>query len=167
MCGSMVDIQSPTAEIRRWKKKKKKKKKLQGKNIMSASATQGGHSDHTSSRTGQMPAVTRLGPLQQAWRTRFDMSRQRAWVDQSSLLILPLWQNAWEHVDSILSAIKRTAVCTVPHLLRYGYNKSMNFTYLQWVSGSWVMTCDPLTHDSLTGDYVQSHFKNSFNNFWY
>jgi len=27
MCGIMVDIQSPTAEIRRGKKKKKKKKK--------------------------------------------------------------------------------------------------------------------------------------------
>jgi len=54
----MVDIQSPTAEIRRGKKKKKPqdenimvcpiiygdhKKKPQGKNIMSASATQGGH----------------------------------------------------------------------------------------------------------------------------
>jgi len=37
----MVDIQSPTAEIRRGKKKRrKKKKKPQGKNIMSASATQ-------------------------------------------------------------------------------------------------------------------------------
>jgi len=40
----MVDIQSATSEIRRGKKKKKKKKKKpQGKNIMSASATQGGH----------------------------------------------------------------------------------------------------------------------------
>jgi len=40
MCGSMVDIQSATAEIRRGKKKeRKKKKKPQGKNIMSASAT--------------------------------------------------------------------------------------------------------------------------------
>jgi len=43
----MVDIQSPTAEIRRGKKERKKeerrkKKKPQGKNIMSASATQGG-----------------------------------------------------------------------------------------------------------------------------
>jgi len=38
MCGSMVDIQSPTAEIRRGKKKKP-----QGTNITSASATQGGH----------------------------------------------------------------------------------------------------------------------------
>jgi len=37
----MVDIQYPTAEIRRGKKKRKKKP--QGKNIMSTSATQGGH----------------------------------------------------------------------------------------------------------------------------
>jgi len=46
MCRSMVDIQSPTAEIRRGIKKIERKidrKKLQGKNIMSASATQGGH----------------------------------------------------------------------------------------------------------------------------
>jgi len=44
----MVDIQSATAETRRGKKierKKKKKKKPQGKNIMSASATQGGHNE--------------------------------------------------------------------------------------------------------------------------
>jgi len=38
MCGSMADIQSLTAEIRRGKKKRKKKKerkkKPQGKNIM-------------------------------------------------------------------------------------------------------------------------------------
>ena len=46
MCGSMVDIQSAAAEIRRGIKKKieeEDRKKLQGKNIMSASATQGGH----------------------------------------------------------------------------------------------------------------------------
>jgi len=42
MCGSMVDIQSPTAEIRREKKKERKK---QDKNIMSASATKGGHNN--------------------------------------------------------------------------------------------------------------------------
>jgi len=40
MCRSMVDIQSAAAEIRR---RIKKRKKSQGKNIMSASATQGGH----------------------------------------------------------------------------------------------------------------------------
>jgi len=37
----MVDIQSATAEIRRGKKERRRKK--QDKNIMSASATQGGH----------------------------------------------------------------------------------------------------------------------------
>jgi len=34
MCRSMVDIQSPTAEIRRGKKKKGGRKKLQDENIM-------------------------------------------------------------------------------------------------------------------------------------
>ena len=42
MCGSMVNIQSPTAEIRRGIKKDRRNKP-QGKNIMFASATQGGH----------------------------------------------------------------------------------------------------------------------------
>ena len=41
MCRSMADIQSATDEIRRGIKKDRKKP--QGKNIMSASATQGGH----------------------------------------------------------------------------------------------------------------------------
>jgi len=45
MCGNMVYMQSPTAEIRR-EKKKERKKKSQGKNIMSASATQGGHKNN-------------------------------------------------------------------------------------------------------------------------
>jgi len=44
MCGSMVDIQSATVETRRGKKIDKKKKP-QDKNIMSASATQGGHNE--------------------------------------------------------------------------------------------------------------------------
>jgi len=43
MFGSMVDIQSATAEIKQ--AKKKRKKKPQGKNIMSASAMQGGHNE--------------------------------------------------------------------------------------------------------------------------
>jgi len=35
MCKSMVDIQSPTAEIRQGKKRRRRRrKKLQGKNIM-------------------------------------------------------------------------------------------------------------------------------------
>jgi len=44
MCGSMVNIQPLTAEIRRGIKKDRRKKP-QGKNIMSASATQGGHKE--------------------------------------------------------------------------------------------------------------------------
>ena len=44
MCRNIVDIHSATAEIRRGKKKKiEDRKKPQGKNIMSASATQGDH----------------------------------------------------------------------------------------------------------------------------
>jgi len=45
MCGSIVDIQSATAEIRRGKKerKRKKKKKPQSKNIMTCPIPQGGH----------------------------------------------------------------------------------------------------------------------------
>jgi len=42
MCAIMADIQSVMAENRRGKKKERKKKP-QGKNIMSASAMQGGH----------------------------------------------------------------------------------------------------------------------------
>jgi len=45
----MVEIQSATAEIRRGQKKtkikKEERKKAQGKNIMPASATQGGHKE--------------------------------------------------------------------------------------------------------------------------
>jgi len=48
MCGrgSLVDIQYATAENRRGKKKKEeRKKKPQDENILSASATQGGHNE--------------------------------------------------------------------------------------------------------------------------
>jgi len=42
MCGSMVDIQSATAENRRGKKEERNKK-AQDENIMSASEMQGGY----------------------------------------------------------------------------------------------------------------------------
>jgi len=46
MRGIMVDIQSATAEIGRGKKiEERRKKKPQDENIISASATQGGHND--------------------------------------------------------------------------------------------------------------------------
>jgi len=47
MCGSMVDIQSATAENMREKRKKEERRiKPQLQNIMSASATQGSHNNH-------------------------------------------------------------------------------------------------------------------------
>ena len=46
MCQSMVDIQPAAAEIGEEKKIEEDRKKPQGKNIMSASATQGGHKKH-------------------------------------------------------------------------------------------------------------------------
>jgi len=53
MYGSMVDTQSATAE---WGEEKRKKP--QGKNIMSASAMQGGHNDTRDDRV----AVASAGP---------------------------------------------------------------------------------------------------------
>jgi len=45
MCGSVVDIQSPTAEIRRGKKEEEEdRQKSQGKNIMACPIPWGGHS---------------------------------------------------------------------------------------------------------------------------
>jgi len=49
MCGSMVDIQSATAEIRQGKKGRRQKKP-RGKNIMSACATQGSHNNIVDSK---------------------------------------------------------------------------------------------------------------------
>jgi len=48
MCGSMVDIQSVTAEIMRGKEQERKRRKKQDENIMSVSATQGGHNKEQS-----------------------------------------------------------------------------------------------------------------------
>jgi len=64
MCRSMVDIQSPTAEIRRGIKKERKE--LQGKNIMSASAMQGGHKNE--SKYSEIGPVRR-NPIQRIVRS--------------------------------------------------------------------------------------------------
>jgi len=57
MCQSMVDILSATAEIRRGIKKDRKKP--QGKNIMSTSATQGGHNKWTMTVTSREGRTSR------------------------------------------------------------------------------------------------------------
>jgi len=48
MCGCMVDVQSPTAEIRRGKKEEERRKKKQDKNIMVCPITSGDHNDYIS-----------------------------------------------------------------------------------------------------------------------
>ena len=53
MCGSMVDIQSATLKL--GEEEKKRKKKLQDENIMSASATQGGHKEITGQEYNGLP----------------------------------------------------------------------------------------------------------------
>jgi len=50
MCGSMVDIQSPTTEIRR---EEERTMKPQGKNIMACPITQGGHNQLLPLKTKQ------------------------------------------------------------------------------------------------------------------
>jgi len=45
MCGSMVDIQSATADLRRGIKKDRRRRNHKDENIMAASTTQGGHSN--------------------------------------------------------------------------------------------------------------------------
>jgi len=46
MCRSMVDIHTPTADIRRGKKEgRRRKEKSQGKNIMACPTRYGGHND--------------------------------------------------------------------------------------------------------------------------
>ena len=58
MCRSMVDIHSATGEIRQGKKEeeeRRKKKEITGQNIMSASATQGGHKKSASKQNLTVP----------------------------------------------------------------------------------------------------------------
>jgi len=52
-----VDIKSATAENRRGKKTERRKKKPQDENIMSASATHGGHKNTQKLECGAMPNV--------------------------------------------------------------------------------------------------------------
>jgi len=109
MCRSMVDIQSPTAEIRRGIKKKDRKKP-QGKNITSASATQGGHNDRMYApeamkekivaaeciRTWITFSHSKLWCQLVIWLRRFDIyhsqSQHRMWYH--NLLLLQQWLSA-------------------------------------------------------------------------
>ena len=50
-CGSMVDSQSPTTEIRQEKKDTRRRQKLRGKNVMACPILQGGHNNEQVSGT--------------------------------------------------------------------------------------------------------------------
>jgi len=55
MCRSMVNIQSPTAEIRRGNKKEERKKKKQNENIMVCPITLGDHKETTGQKYNGLP----------------------------------------------------------------------------------------------------------------
>jgi len=76
MCGSMVDIQSPTAEIRRGKNEDRKKKP-QGKNIMSASATHVGLNKRKLKAKTEM--VRRNGPVKKSVESVLSPERSLWW----------------------------------------------------------------------------------------
>jgi len=85
MCGSIADIQSLTAEIRRGKKerrkkerKKERKKKPQGKNIMVCPILWG---DHNKRQHGYLPITTQL-PNTRGTRAGQATTRVRAVVKQ-------------------------------------------------------------------------------------
>ena len=67
MCGSMVDIQCPTSEIRRGNKKRRRKKKPQYENICPHPAMQGGHK--------QVESKVLISTLQKVDTTEIDLSR--------------------------------------------------------------------------------------------
>jgi len=82
MCGSMVDMQSATAQIRRGnKRRRKRKKKPQDENIMSVSATQGGHKKYCA-KTGSRTLATPGGG------EKSDKFRVSDKVPEESILIL-------------------------------------------------------------------------------
>ena len=64
MCGSIVDIQFQTAENRRGKKEDSRNH-MQEENIMSASATYGGHNNHNSQVMGHgsRRSWSQMGPV--------------------------------------------------------------------------------------------------------
>ena len=65
MCGSMVDIQSTAAEIRRGKQEEEeRRKKSQGKNIMDCPITYGDHNNPTrSSRLALLQSKTEFATV--------------------------------------------------------------------------------------------------------
>ena len=97
MCGSMVDIQSPTAEIRRGKRRRRRRNHC--KNIMSASATQGGHNE---SAIQQLLLQPFYNPLSRTTRvSRYQKEHSPTHLCWSSTILYQLLPSTTIH--SILS----------------------------------------------------------------
>jgi len=86
MCGSMADIQSAAAEIRRGKKKKKKKKKKKNKpqheNIYGLPIPQGDHKKHKT-----LPSMPILKFIQLAIFFNIKCFQSLMWKNLRKLLI--------------------------------------------------------------------------------
>jgi len=99
MCGSMVDIQSAAAEIRRGIKKIEDRKKPQGKNIMSASAH----------RQQGCPSVecTRLSTAHSASVGCILLPRVQTSTGQQSFMFsqLTVWKNLLSGLTSFRSSV--------------------------------------------------------------
>ena len=104
MCGSMVDIQCVTAEIRRGKKRRKteRKKKPQNKNIMSASAMQGDHNNNRSQSQANN-SHTEVSP--QEWKSA-TLAKEihcfgRGWNTQCSVKLRPMTSQMLSNANEV------------------------------------------------------------------
>jgi len=108
LCGSMVDIQSPTAEIRQGKKEDKERKKPQGKNIMVCPIPQGDHNERHKRTVGELffrcpkfEVSARTSSLARRPATRRSCSQRSASLS-ASVSMRPALSNS----DSSLSGCK-------------------------------------------------------------
>ena len=114
MCRSMVDIQSAIAKIRWGIKKEDRRKKPQGKNIMSASATQGSHKKTENCQTLRLTGCEKVA----RWSLHLMYHRRHHQAD------LQLHQN---NNSSLLGVYKG---CTA-HRLQAGLRLGINLS--KWV----------------------------------
>jgi len=91
MCGSMADIQSASAEIRRGKKEDRKKKKQQGKNIMACPIPWDGHKKELDQVTTSLESVSTITSSQKS------VSDKAATEDRTLLSAYNVFKNveAW------------------------------------------------------------------------
>ena len=118
MCRSMVDIQSATAEIRRGIKKiEDRRKKPQGKNIMSASATQGGHDKNsvTAGMADRIVATAEYGLSRTADLHGGHPFRERIQTHHIQPVHIPVLRGNSQHHNPTRSVFWRLTIIHVKH----------------------------------------------------